>query len=63
MLFALLYSCSLPVYQNYSLEQQMSESEGFFGYRMCFLMLKVQHKELRLKELSDTVEIRESGEC
>lgn len=51
------------MYQNYSLEQRMSESEGFFGYRMCFLMLKVQHKELRLKELSDTVEIRESREC
>lgn len=32
-----------------------------FGHRMCFLMLKVQHKEL--KELSATVEIRESREC
>lgn len=51
------------MYQNYSVEKQMSESEGFFEYRMCFLMLKVQHKELRLKEPSDTVEIRESREC
>lgn len=49
------------MYQNCSVEEQMSESEGFWASKSTFDTQKVQHKGL--KEQSDAVEIRESREC